>query len=329
MARQPDLQTELKMNIVVLDGHTLNPGDLSWDGLSSLAPCWVHNRTPVRDIVAHAAEADILVTNKAPLSRESIERLPQLKFISVTATGYNIVDVAAARERGIPVSNVPAYGTRSVAQMTLALILELTQHVGDHARTVREGRWSTSPDWCYWDHPLVELDGKTLGIVGLGRIGLAVAELAQAFGMRVMAHKPKSPSGIDPRIAWVDLDTIFKESDVVSLHCPLNDQTRHIVNAARLAMMKKSAFLVNTSRGPLVDEAALAQALHDGRIAGAAMDVLSTEPPAESNPLLGAPRCIITPHIAWATHSARSRLMQTTVENVKAFLAGSPKNVVN
>jgi len=316
------------MNIVVLDGHTLNPGDLTWDELQSLGDCAIHERTPSQEVVPRAADAEIVLTNKAALTREQIQTLPKLKYIGVLATGYDIVDVAAARERNIPVTNVPTYGTRSVAQHTLALLLELTQHVGHHARTVRDGRWTNSPDFCYWDYPLAELDGLTMGVVGFGRIGRTVAELATAFGMKVLAASStarRAPSGVP----FVDLETLFRQSDVVSLHCPLTEQTKNLVNQERLALMKPTAFLLNTSRGPLIDERALAEALDAGRIAGAAVDVLSVEPPPADHPLLRARNCMVTPHIAWATRAARSRLMQVAVTNVRAFLLGKPQNVVN
>ena len=316
------------MRIVVLDGFTLNPGDLTWNDLHSLGDCAIHERTPPQDVVPRAADAEIVLTNKAALTREQIQTLPKLKYIGVLATGYDIVDVAAARERNIPVTNVPTYGTRSVAQHTLALLLELTQHVGHHARTVRDGRWTKSPDFCYWDYPLVELDGLTMGVVGFGRIGRTVAALATAFGMKVLAASSTSrrdPSGVP----FVDLETLFRQSDVVSLHCPLTEQTKNLVNQERLALMKPTAFLLNTSRGPLIDERALAEALDADRIAGAAVDVLSVEPPPADHPLLRARNCMVTPHIAWATRAARSRLMQVAVTNVRAFLLGKPQNVVN
>ncbi|MHB9134527.1 MAG: D-2-hydroxyacid dehydrogenase [Armatimonadota bacterium] len=317
------------MHIVVLDGYTLNPGDLAWDGLRALGDCTIYDRTPPESVVEWAGGAEIIITNKVVLSRDIIAHLPKLRYIGVTATGYNIVDTAAARERGIPVTNVPEYGTRSVAQMTFALLLELTQHVGHHARTVREGRWSASPDFAYWDYPLVELAGLTMGLIGFGRIGRTVAELARAFGMRVVAnnggHQPAAASGVE----FVDLDTLFRESDVVSLHCPLTPQTEGIVNAGRLAQMKPTAFLLNTSRGPLVRQQELADALNAGHIAGAGLDVLAVEPPPPDNPLLTARNCLVTPHIAWATHAARARLMAAVVENVQAFLAGKSLNVVN
>ena len=316
------------MNIVVLDGFTLNPGDLTWSELQSLGSCEIYERTLGPEILRRSARADILLTNKTEIRRSQIEVLPRLKYIGVLATGTNVVDLEAARERGIPVTNVPAYGTRSVAQTTLALLLELTQHVGYHAQTVREGRWSRSVDWCYWDRSLLELDGLTLGILGYGRIGQAVAGLGQAFAMKILACSPNAPVSTNG-VAIVGLETLFRQSDVLSLHCPLTAQTQGVVNAQRLSWMKPGALLLNTSRGQLIDEAALAAALNEGRLAGAGLDVLSTEPPAADNPLLQARNCIITPHLAWATRAARARLLQIAVANVRAFLAGQPQNVVN
>ena len=316
------------MKIVVLDGFTLNPGDLSWDELKSLGDCEIHDRTPQEEVVKRAADAEIVLTNKAPVTRESILSLPKLKYIGVLATGYNIVNTAAARERDILVTNVPTYGTRSVAQHTFALLLELTQHAGHHAQTVRDGRWTTSSDFCYWDYPLVELDSLTMGIVGYGRIGKAVAELAAAFGMKVLATSV-TPKHAPTNIQFTDLATLFRQSDVISLHCPLTPQTKNMVDTKRLGLIKPTAFLLNTSRGPLIDEPALADALNSGRLAGAAVDVLSVEPPPADNPLLRAKNCLVTPHIAWATRAARSRLMQIAIANVRAFIAGEPENVVN
>jgi len=317
------------MNIVVLDGYTLNPGDLSWDELKALGPCDIFDRTPPGEVAARAANSEIVITNKAIVHRPQIEAMPKLKYIGVTATGYNVVDVEAARKQNIIVTNVPTYGTRSVAQHTFALLLELTQHAGHHAQTVRDGRWVRSADWCYWDKPLIELDGLTMGIVGYGRIGQAVAKLAEAFGMKVITSASSSGKKREPNIAVVDFEYLFSESDVVSLHCPLTPETKYLVNATRLARMKPTAFLLNTSRGPLVDEAALADALNSGRIAGAAMDVLSAEPPGVDNPLLTAKNCLITPHIAWASKASRGRLIEIALENAKAFLEGRPRNVVS
>jgi glycerate dehydrogenase len=308
------------MNIVVLDGYTLNPGDLSWDALRELGSCEIYDRSAQDEIVPRSTSADLVLTNKVKLNREYMSSVPTLKYIGVTATGYNIVDVAAARERKVIVTNVPTYGTQSVAQMTFALLLELTQHGGHHAQTVREGRWTRSPDFCYWDYPLIELDGLTLGIIGFGRIGKMVGQLAEAFGMKVLTYSRKQPVA--------EMETLFRRSDIISLHCPLTLQTEHLVNEKRLAWMKPTAFLLNTSRGPLIDESALAKALNEGRIAGAGLDVLAVEPPTADNPLLRAKNCLITPHIAWATRAARSRLMKAVVENVRAFLAGESKNVV-
>ncbi|MCJ7738372.1 MAG: D-2-hydroxyacid dehydrogenase, partial [Anaerolineae bacterium] len=263
------------------------------------------------------------------LSRETIGQLPELEYIGVLATGYNIVDVAAARERGIPVANVPTYGTQSVAQMVFAHLLNLTQHVAYHAQTVLDGRWSESPDFCYWDYPLMELADRSMGIVGFGRIGRATANLAVAFGMNVLAYDVFEPAEVPSGVEMADLDRLFSESDVVSLHVPLTPETDGMVNTERLAMMKPTSFLINTSRGPLVDEQALADALNAGRLAGAGLDVLAVEPADPNNPLMGARNCYITPHISWATRSARSRLLNTAIENVGAFLARNPQNVVN
>ena len=309
------------LSVVVLDGHTLNPGDLSWDLLVPLGDLIVHPRTAAADIVPRSRDAAIVLTNKVPLSAETLAQLPALKFISVLATGHNIVDRAAACARGIPVSNVPAYGTHSVAQHVFALLLELTQRAGHHTQTVRDGRWAASPDWCYWDGSLVELAGLTLGIVGAGRIGQNVGKIGEAFGMNV-----RYATRAAGRAA---LEAVLRESDVVSLHCPLTPDTRHLLNATTLAWLKPTAFLINTGRGPLIEEAALAAALRAGHLAGAGLDVLSVEPPPPDHPLLAAPRCLITPHLAWATTAARRRLLQVTVENVRAFLAGRPQNVVN
>jgi len=317
------------MKIVVVDGYTLNPGDLSWEDLRALGECEIYERSTDEELLARSAEAEILLTNKMEVRGRHVERLQKLRYIGVTATGYNIVDVAAARERGIIVTNVPAYGTASVAQMTFALLLELCHRTGHHAQTVSDGRWAKSSDFCYWDYPLVELDGLIMGIIGLGRIGRTVARLAQAFGMKVVATGRSKPKELPASIAWFDLETLLRTSDVVSLHCPLTTETKQMINAQRLKLMKPTAFLLNTSRGPLIDEAALAAALQAGQIAGAGLDVLSVEPPAADNPLYQAPNCFVTPHISWATRAARSRLMRVAVENVAAFIGGKPQNVVS
>ena len=314
--------------IVVLDGFTLNPGDLSWQQLQALGDCDVHERTPAAQTVAQAGGDQIVLTNKTVLDRPAIEALDELACIGVLATGYNVVDCPAADERGIVVTNVPNYATAAVAQAALALLLELTHHVGEHHRSVRQGRWAACEDFSYRLCPLVELDGLTMGIVGFGRIGRAVARRARAFGMKVLAHDPAAPPPPDEAEA-ADLDTLFARSDVVSLHCPLTPETHRLINTDRLAQMKPSAFLINTSRGALVDAGALAEALAEGRIAGAGLDVLAVEPPPDDCPLLTAPNCVITPHIAWAARAARQRLMQTAVDNVRAFLDGRPQNVVN
>jgi glycerate dehydrogenase len=315
------------MQIVVLDGYALNPGDMSWTNLEALGPCRVYDRTLPAETVARAAPAEIVLVNKVKISREIIAQSPRLRYIGVLATGYDIVDVAAARERGIPVCNVPDYATQSVVQMVFAHLLNLTLHVADHARGVAAGRWSRSPDFCYWDFPLVELAGLTMGVVGFGRIGRATAQVALAMGMNVLPCDKTAAAS--PGVRFVELDELFRRSDVVSLHCPLTPETHHLVNAGRLAMMKQSAYLINTGRGPLVDEPALAAALRAGQIAGAGIDVLSIEPPPADHPLLTAPNCYITPHIAWATRAARVRLLDVAVANVRAFLAGTPQNVVN
>ena len=316
------------MRIVVLDGFALNPGDLSWAGLQALGTCEIFDRTPPGETVERAADAEMLLTNKTAISREVIERLPKLKYIGVLATGYNVVDINAARERNTPVTNVPEYATTSVAQFVFAHLLNLTQRMGHHAQSVLDGRWADSVDFCYWDYPLVELSGLTMGIVGFGRTGQATARLALAFGMEVIACDAREM----PEMAGVrvtDVGALFRESDVISLHCPLTPETQWLVNRERLASMKKTAYVINTSRGPVIDEQALADALNSAEIAGAGLDVLSAEPPSADNPLIVAKNCFITPHIAWATASARGRLLDTVVENARAFIAGRPQNVVN
>ena len=315
------------MNIVILDSFTTNPGDLSWAPLESLGSLVAYDRTDDADIVPRARDAEIVLTNKTLLSRGVIAALPRLRCICVLATGYNVVDVAAAKEHGVTVCNVPEYSTPNVAQAVLALLLELTNRTGHHDRTVHEGRWAACDDFCYWDGELVELAGLTLGIVGYGRIGQAVARVGRAFEMRILAHRRQATGPIDGG-EHADLDRLFAESDVVSLHCPLTPATKELVNAARLARMKPTALLINTARGGLVNEADLAAALDAGTIAGAGLDVLSVEPPSAANPLLRARNCVITPHIAWATRNARRRLIEATAGNVAAFLAGHPQNVV-
>ncbi len=315
------------MKIVVLDGHTLNPGDLSWDPLRALGEVTIHDRTAPADVLARAAGTEVLLTNKTLLTCPTIKALPSLRYIGVLATGYNVVDHIAAAEAGVVVTNVPAYSTISVAQVVFAHLLNLTHGMGHHTRAVREGRWASSPDFSFADTPLIELAGRTLGIIGPGLIGTAVARMGVAFGMEVIAYGRSGRAPL-PSIRMVSCDELFTVSDVVTLHCPLTPETKHLVDARRLAMMKPTAFIINTSRGPVIDEAALADALNGGRIAGAGLDVLSTEPPSPDNPLLTARNCHITPHFAWASTAARRRLMHEVTENVRAFIAGTPRNVV-
>ena len=314
--------------LVILDAHTTNSGDLSWAPIEALADCTFHDRTPPSDVLARIGHADAVMLNKAVLSAETIEQSPNLKYVGILATGWNTVDLAAAEKRGIVVSNVPGYSTDSVAQQTFALLLELTNQVALHSADTRSGGWSKNADYCYRLSPQMELSGLVLGIVGFGQIGQAVARIAQAFGMRVLAHRRNVSSPPPKGVEYANLDRLFTESDVVSLHCPLSPATAGLVNAARLSQMKSTAFLINTSRGPLVVEQDLADALQHNRIAGAAVDVLSTEPPSPENPLLSAPRCFITPHIAWTTAAARKRLIEIAANNLRAFLAGQPINQV-
>lgn len=317
------------MKLVVLDGYTLNPGDLSWDALHAVGECQVFDRTTKESLLARAQDAAVLLTNKTPLRRDTLASLPSLKYIGVLATGYDVVDVEQARRQNIVVTNVPAYGTNSVAQMVFALILELCNHAGQHGDAVRNGAWTGSSDWCFWQRPLIEIRSKTLGIVGYGRIGQKVAQIAEAFGMNVIVTSNRRPADLAPGVQWSTLDEVFAVSDFVSLHCPLQRSTCGIVNSARIAQMKNDAFLINTSRGGLIVEEDLASALNSGKLAGAALDVLSTEPPSSSNPLLQAKNCIITPHIAWATREARARLMDIAMANLKDWLDGHPQNVVS
>jgi glycerate dehydrogenase len=309
--------------LVVLDGHTTNPGDLSWAPLEALGELTVHGRTPREQVAERIAAADVVLTNKTRLDTEALAAAPRLRGIAVLATGHDVVDGGAARRLGIPVCNVPEYGTASVAQAVFALLLELTNHTGHLAVAVRQGRWSSSPDFCFWDEPLVELAGLTFGVVGHGRIGDAVARIARAFGMEVLSHRRQAQPGD------VDLDTLLAQSDVVSLHCPLTPHTLGLLNAERLARLRPGALLLNTARGALVEEEALVDALQIGHLGGAALDVLCVEPPGPDHPLLRAPRCVITPHVAWASRAARHRLIEATATNVEALLAGSPIHVVN
>jgi len=318
------------MKIVVLDGYCVNPGDLSWDPLRRFGEVEVYDRTAPQQVLERAEEAEIALTSKTPISADMLAALPRLRYIGVLGTGYNVVDVEAAARQGIVVTNIPTYGTASVAQFVFALLLELCHKVAMHAAAVRDGAWTRSPDWCFWNAPLTELAGRTMGIVGLGRIGRAVGRIADAMQMTVVAHDSNQADPPDwPGFRWMAMDELLARSDVVSLHAPLFPETLGFVNRRTLALMKPTAFLINTSRGPLVVDNDLADALNAGRLAGAGLDVLSIEPPDERNPLLRARNCLITPHIAWATREARSRLMQFALENVEAYVAGAPRNVIS
>ena len=317
------------MKIVVLDGFAANPGDLSWEGMQALGELTVYDRTAPEEVMERCNDVDIVLTNKVILSASTLKQLPQLKYIGVLATGYNVVDIKAARKQGIVVTNIPAYSTDSVAQLTFAHILNITNRVGHYARQNREGHWSRNPDFVYWDTPLIELNGKTLGIVGLGNIGMKVATIARQFGMDVFAMTSKNSSDLPAGIQKTTFEGLLAISDVLSLHCPLTEQTRHLMNAKALKKMKPGAILINTGRGPLVDEQAVANALQSGQLLGYGADVMSQEPPQADNPLLQCPNAFLTPHIAWATFEARQRLMQIAIDNVQAFLKGKPINVVN
>lgn len=312
------------MKICILDGYSLNPGDLDWSPVERLGDVTLFDRTPADKIVERAADADIVLTNKVPFSANTLRQLPRLRFICVLATGYNIIDIEAAARQGVVVANIPAYSTMSVAQMAFAHILNITNHVASYAREVADGKWTNCPDFCFWDSALTELAGKTMGIVGLGNTGMATARIAIALGMKVVAMTSKSADTLPEGITPAPLDDVLASADVVSLHCPLTPSTRHLINAASIAKMKPSAILINTGRGPLVDEQAVADALNGGRLAAFGADVLSQEPPRGDNPLLSARNCFLTPHIAWATLEARTRLMSTATENVRQFIAGEP-----
>ncbi|MEE0626188.1 MAG: D-2-hydroxyacid dehydrogenase [Muribaculaceae bacterium] len=312
------------MKICILDGYSLNPGDLDWSPVERLGDVTLFDRTSADKIVERAADADIVLTNKVPFSADTLRQLPRLRFICVLATGYNIIDTEAAARQGVVVANIPAYSTMSVAQMAFAHILNITNHVASYAREVADGKWTNCPDFCFWDSALTELAGKTMGIVGLGNTGMATARIAVALGMKVVALTSKSADTLPEGITPAPLDDVLASADVVSLHCPLTPSTRHLINAASIAKMKPSAILINTGRGPLVDEQAVADALNGGRLAAFGADVLSQEPPRGDNPLLSARNCFLTPHIAWATLEARTRLMSTATENVRQFIAGEP-----
>lgn len=320
------------MKIIVLDGYTENPGDLSWSGFEQLGEITVYDRSKLAEtaLIERIGDAEIVLTNKTPLSKTVINAAPNLKYIGVLATGYNVVDVEAAKEKGIVVTNIPTYGTEAVAQFTIALLLEMCHHIGEHSMSVKNGDWEKNADWCYWHYPLVELLNKTLGIIGYGRIGQQVAQIAKAFGMNVIAvDQQHAIHSTQEDVEFVTTDELFERSDVISLHCPLFPETQGMINAENIAKMKDGVMIVNSSRGPLINEVDLAQALNAGKVGAAAVDVVSQEPITADNPLLTAKNMIITPHIAWATKEARSRLMAIAVENATAFIAGNPVNVVN
>ncbi len=313
--------------IVVLDGYTLNPGDLSWDGFSDLGDLTVYDRTEEKDILSRIGSADIVITNKTPLTKETIDKASELKYIGVLATGFNVVDIQAAKEKGVPVCNIPTYGTDAVAQFAFAMLLDITSHVAHHSDEVFKGRWSESPDFCFWDKPLMELLGKTMGIIGFGRIGQATGRIAKAFGMQVLAYDAHQDPTADA--VYVSLDELYALSDVIALHCPLFPETEGIINKKSIAKMKDGVIILNNSRGPLIVEQDLADALNSGKVYAAGVDVVSSEPIQKDNPLLTAKNCIITPHISWAPKESRVRLMGIAVDNLTSFLKGKPVNVVN
>ena len=317
------------MKIVILDGHAVNPGDLSWDFLNQFGEVTVYERTPLEEVANRIGDADIVLTNKSPINEKILNACPNIKLVCVLATGYNVVDCEATKKRGIPVCNVPDYGTAAVAQFTFALLLDLCHKVAHHAQTVREGKWCDCPDFCYWDTPQMELAGKTLGIIGFGRIGRAVGKIANAFGMKVIAYNRSQCEEGKAIGSYVNLEELLKTSDIISLHCPLTAENTGLINEEAIAKMKDGAILINTARGPLVDEAALAAALRSGKLRGAACDVISAEPMKENNPLKSAPNCIVTPHMAWAPIESRMRIQECTRRSIQAFLDGKPINTVN
>ena len=318
------------MKIVVLDGYTENPGDLSWEKIGQLGELTVYDRTDAIETAKRIGDAEIVVTNKVPITREVLDSCPNIRFITVLATGYNVVDTGYAKKKGIPVSNVPTYGTDSVSQFAIALLLELCHHIGEHNRTVHEGKWQNCADFCYWDYPLVELAGKTMGIIGFGRIGHRTGQIARALNMNVIVNDSfVNPAFEKEGFTYVDRDTLFAESDVVVLHCPLLPETKGIINKDSISKMKDGVMIINNSRGPLIEEQDLCDALESDKVAGAAVDVVSTEPIRHDNPLLKAKNCIITPHMSWGAKEARQRIMDITVENVRAFMENRSRNVVN
>ena len=314
------------MKIVILDGYTENPGDLSWDGFEALGELTVYDRTPLDKIIERIGNAEVVYTNKTPITRETIESCPNIKFIGMLATGYNVVDVEAAKEHGVPVSNIPTYGTAAVGQFAIALLLEICHHIGHHNKAVHDGKWQNNIDWCFWDYPLIELAGKTMGIIGYGRIGQTTARIAKALGMDVIAYDTNASAGTEE---YVSIDELYKRADVISLHCPLFPSTEGIINKDSISQMKDGVIIINTSRGPLIVEKDLADALNSGKVYAAGVDVVSSEPISADNPLLTAKNCFITPHIAWASKESRQRLMDIAVSNLSAYLAGHPENVVN
>ena len=319
------------MKIVVLDGYTLNPGDLDWKGLEEIGECIIYDRTSLTDVeevIERIGDAQIVYTNKTPLPAEVFERCSNIKFVGVLATGYNVVDVRAAREKNIPVANIPTYGTAAVGQFAIGLLLEICHHIGHHNEAVHNGKWTDNPDWCFWDYPLIELDGKTMGIIGYGRIGQTTGRIAQALGMNVLAYDSYKNEALEsPSCKYSSLDELLRNSD--ALHCPLFPETEKIINRQSIGKMKEGVIIINNSRGPLIDEEALAEALQEGKVAAAGLDVVSDEPIHSDNPLLKAPNCIITPHISWAPKESRKRLMDIAVSNLQSFLEGAPQNVVN
>lgn len=318
------------MKIIVLDGYTLNPGDISWEGLEKLGELTVYDRTRLEEIVQRIGDGEIVYTNKTPLTKETLKACPGIKFIGVLATGYNVVDVEAARALGIQVANIPTYGTAAVAQFAIGLLLELCHHIGEHSDCVKRGEWSSNPDWCFWKYPLVELAGKTMGVIGFGRIGQETARIAQALGMKILAYDAfRRPELETETCHYADLDTLLAQSDVITLHCPLFPETEGIINKENIGKMKDGVMIINDSRGPLIVEEDLRDALNSGKVAGAAVDVVSTEPIRMDNPLLEAKNVIITPHIAWAPRESRQRLMDIAVNNLKCFLEEAPVNIVN
>lgn len=317
------------MKIVILDGYTENPGDLSWEGIEKLGELTVYDRTPEDKIAERIADAEIVIINKTPITRKTLSLCPNIKYIGVLATGYNVVDTAACRESGIVVSNIPTYGTEAVGQFAIALLLEICHHVGHHSKAVREGRWALSPDWCFWDYPLIELAGKTMGIIGFGRIGRATGRIAKAMGMKIVAFDEYPTKEGKELGEYVGMEELLKQSDVISLHCPLTTENTGLICKASIDKMKDGVIIINNSRGPLINEEDLAMALNSGKVYAAGLDVVGTEPICDNNPLLKAKNCFITPHISWAPKESRKRLMNLAVENLSAFLAGKPINVVN